>query len=359
MVQLMLEGLRASGVQVFHVDARLSEGLGDIGRMRWTKVGVLLLYCLQAIWLRLRHGVNNFYYVPANGNRAPLYRDWIVMALCRPFFRKVIFHWHAAGLGEWLKTKARPWERWVSRHLLYGVDLSIVLGNYNRRDADAIDSKSTVVVPNGIADPRPDFDKDILPVRLAQAERRRKDEAYTFQVLYLSLCMREKGLFDLLEAIAIANEKLRGTPVRMKLVAAGTFYDEAERAEFEKRVCQPDLANWVEYKGFVSGDEKRALLRSSDCLCFPTYYNAESFGLVLLEAMAHGLPLVCTSWRSLPEILPPEYGHLVPPRSPLDLAKTLVSILGEGYDPRLRTHFLEYYTDSLFVAKIRAALLNA
>lgn len=358
MVQLMLDGLRECGIKVFHVDARLSEGVADIGRMRWGKVVFLLKYCLQAIWLRFKHGIENFYYIPANGNRAPLYRDWLVMALCRPFFKKVIFHWHAAGLGDWLNTNAKPWERWVSRRLIHGADLSIVLGNYNRRDAEAIDSHSIVVVPNGIADPRPDFDKDVLPVRLTQAEKRRKDESYTFQVLYLGLCTREKGLFDLLEAIAIANEKLRGTPVRMKLVVAGAFYLETDQPEFEQRVCQPDLVNWVEYKGFVSGDEKRGLLRVSDCLCFPTYYEAESFGLVVLEAMAYGLPVVCTNWRTLPEILPPGYGHMVPPKAPGDLARALVSILGEGYDPRLRSHFLEHHTDQLFVAKIRAALLN-
>ena len=358
MVQLVLDGLKTSPIQLFHVDARLSRGTEDIGRMRWLKVFVLLKYCLQAIWLRSTEGINNFYYVPANGNRAPLYRDWLVMLLCRPFFKRVIYHWHSAGLGEWLEQKARPWERWVSARLMSGPDLSIVLGNYNRRDADALASRSVAVIPNGIPDPRPDFENDVLPIRLTQAERRRGGEPYTFQVLYLGLCYRPKGLFDLLEAIVIANEKLKGTPVRMKLVVAGGFYVEAERAEFERRASQPDLINWVEYKGFVSGDQKRGLLRTSDCLCFPTYYEAESFGLVVIEAMAYGLPLVITNWRSVPEVVPPGYEHVVEPRAPEQLAKAMVSLLGEGYDPRLREHFLKHYTAELFVAKIRAALLN-
>ncbi|HTD85549.1 MAG TPA: glycosyltransferase family 4 protein, partial [Candidatus Binatia bacterium] len=167
-----------------------------------------------------------------------------------------------------------------------------------------------------------------------------------------------KGLFDLLEAIAFANEKLKGTPVRMKLLVAGGFFVAAEREEFDRRLRQPDLVNWVEYKGFVSGDEKRGLLRTSDCLCFPTYYEAESFGLVVIEAMAYGLPVVVTNWRSVPEVVPPEYGHVVEPRSPEQLAKALIGLLGEGYDPRLREHFLAQYTAELFVAKIRAALMN-
>jgi glycosyltransferase involved in cell wall biosynthesis len=358
MVQLLLDGLKGSAIQLFHVDARLSSGLEDIGRVRFTKLFLLLKYCLQAIALRLRHGIENFYYIPANGSRTPLYRDWLVMALCRPFFRRTIFHWQAAGLGEWLAQSARPWERWVTKRLLGGPNLSIVLGDYNRRDAEALESRNVAVIHNAIADPRPDFEKDILPVRLAQAEKRRSEEAYTFQVLFLGLCCRSKGLFDLLEAVAIANDKLRGTPVRIKLAVGGTFYSKAERAEFEKRVNQTDLINWVEYKGFVTGDDKRALLRTSDCLCFPTYYEAESFGLVLIEAMAYGLPVVITNWRNLPELVPPDYEHVVEPRSPAQLARALMGLLGEGYDSRLRAHFLEHYTDELFIAKIRTALLN-
>ena len=358
MVQLLLDGLKGSPIEVYHVNARLSNALQDIGRMRWTKVFALLGYCLRAIWLRLTQGVDYFYYVPANGGRAPLYRDWVVMLLCRPFFRRVIYHWHSAGLGEWLEQRAKPWERWVSKHLIYGPDLSIVLGNYNRHDAEVVASRNIALVPNGIPDPRPDFEKDVLPIRLSQAAKRRTGEAYTFQVLYLGVCYRSKGLFDLLEAIAVANGKLKGTPVGIRLVVAGTFSLKSERAKFDERINRPDLNNWVEYKGFVSGEEKRGLLRNSDCLCFPTYYEAESFGLVVIEAMAHGLPVIVTNWRSVPEILPADYEYVVEPKAPEQLAKALVSLLGEGYDPRLRQRFLEHYTAELFTAKMRTALLN-
>ena len=358
MVQLLLDGLKGSAVRVFDVNAGLADDFEAAGRMRWAKGFLLLKHCAQAIWLRLWHGVDHLYYVTACGDRAPLYRDWVVMLLCRPFFRRLVYHWHAAGLGEWLEKSAKPWERWLSERLIYGPDLSIVPGNYNRRDADAVASRKVAIVPNGIPDPRPDFEKDVLPVRLAQAEKRRSGESYTCQVLYLGLCSRSKGLFDLLEAIAMANEKLQGTPVRMKLLVAAGFNAKPERAEFDKRVSQPDLVNWVEYKGFVNSDERRGLLRTSDCLCFPTHYEAESFGLEVVEAMAYGLPVVVTNWRSVPEVLPDGYEYVVEPQSPAALAKALIALLGEGYDPRLREQFVQHYTDELFIAKIRAALMN-
>src|SRR5688500_13593279 len=92
-VQVLLENFsrKESKIQVYHVDARLSKDIADIGSVRGGKLPLLAKYCLRAIWLRFRFGINNFYYGPANANRAPLYRDWLVMALCRPFFKNIIF----------------------------------------------------------------------------------------------------------------------------------------------------------------------------------------------------------------------------------------------------------------------------
>src|SRR4051812_2632365 len=117
MVQLMLEGFggdcrkrRADQpparypIECYHVNARLSKRLEDIGDLRLGKFFLLLGYCLRAIWCRARYGVENFYYIPAPGKRSAVLRDWFVMLLCRPFFKRVILHWHAAGLAKWLET---------------------------------------------------------------------------------------------------------------------------------------------------------------------------------------------------------------------------------------------------------------
>ena len=85
MVQLFLEALAKpepgeEKIQFYHVDARVSSAVGRRGDVRFAKVFLILKYCFQAIFLRLRHGITHFYYVPANPSRAALYRDWIVMA---------------------------------------------------------------------------------------------------------------------------------------------------------------------------------------------------------------------------------------------------------------------------------------
>src|SRR5580765_153455 len=97
-------GSQPFGIECYHVNARLSQKLEDIGDLRIGKFTLLLGYCAQAVWCRFRYGVTNFYYIPAPGKRSALYRDWIVMLICRRFFKRVILHWHAAGLAKWLET---------------------------------------------------------------------------------------------------------------------------------------------------------------------------------------------------------------------------------------------------------------
>src|SRR5262249_5201831 len=123
------------GIDCYHVDARFSQSIQEIGGFQVKKLALLMGYCLQAIWIRARFGVSNFYYIPAPSQPAPLYRDWLVMVVCRPFFKNVILHWHAAGLGEWLETSASAFTRRVSLLLLGRVGLSIVPCEHHCGDA--------------------------------------------------------------------------------------------------------------------------------------------------------------------------------------------------------------------------------
>jgi glycosyltransferase involved in cell wall biosynthesis len=395
MVQLLLDALGGgvrerppgsakSPIQCFHVDARYSRDNEDIGRARFGKVFLALKYAAQAIACRLRHGVNNLYYVPAFPARAPVWRDWIVLGLCRPFFKSLIYHWHTTGLGEWLEKEARPWERWLSRRLFGRPELSIVLRPFNRPDADYFESKRIEVVPNGVPDPCPQFEAEILPQRLARIAARKRllagelpgassphpsppsdggeGDARIFRVLFLSMCYSGKGLFDTVEAIALTHQKLQGSPLRVRLTVAGKFWLDAEQRQFEERIRQPDLLDadgtpLVEYRGFVGGADKTRLFVESDCLCFPTYMP-ESFGLVLVEGMAFGLPLITTNSRKIPEMLPPNPPGIVDPKSPDQISAALLRSLDADYDPALRSWFLKHYTDREFALRMRQVLAS-
>jgi glycosyltransferase involved in cell wall biosynthesis len=393
MVQLMVEGFGGDrrdrkrlsnsnssgapfGIECYHVNARLSRKLEDIGDLRIGKFLLLLGYCLQAIWCRFRYGVTTFYYIPAPGKRSALYRDWVVMWICRRFFKSVILHWHAAGLAKWLEVVVGMRSRSLTYRLLKQVDLSIVLSKYNRADAEKLFSRQIKVVSNGIPDPCPRFAQEVLPRRKARLAARAKllsgqtpgaedvreagGDPQVVKILYLAHCTREKGLFDTLTAAALAQQRLaaRQAPISLRLLVTGGFVTAEEEAEFKRAVAQPGMAGLVQYFGFVSGDQKHQLLREADLFCFPTYFQNENQPVNLIEAMAFGLPILTTRWRSLPELFPADYPGLVNIRSPEQVADVLLSLItsetGEGF----RDIFLRSFTLERHLAGLADAFLH-
>lgn len=385
MVKLMVDGLggdRRHGtsaaastkeIECYHVNCRYSDDLADIGSFRFEKMWLVVRYCLEAIWCRFRYGIHAFYYVPAPGKRSALYRDWVVMSLCRPFFSRLICHWHAVGLGDWLKNHASFAERWITHRLLGRPALGITLGALSMRDALWFRSQSVEIVPNGIPDPCPNFEEEIRPRREARMKARRRllagealseseraaagGDPEVFKILYLAHCTREKGLFDAVDGVALLNAKLlaAGSPIRCRVFVAGAFLDPKEEVEFRERLAQPDISDAAQYVGFVDSTEKDAHFRGSDCFCFPTYYAAEGQPVSLVESIAYGLPIVTTAWRSIPDILPPDFDGFVPVRSPKEIADTLLKVAQEGA-VGFREHFLRRYVSDRYVQLLREAI---
>jgi glycosyltransferase involved in cell wall biosynthesis len=84
----------------------------------------------------------------------------------------------------------------------------------------------------------------------------------------------------------------------------------------------------------LSGDAKFETFSRSDIFCFPSHYDAETFGLVLLEAMSFGLPVVATRWRGISSIVREgQTGFLTPIKDSVALADKLEALL---LDPELR-----------------------
>ena len=377
MVQLMLEGFggdarrlpgqpaRVAGIQCYHVNARFSRGLQDVGEFQSAKIFLILWYCLQAIYIRFRHGVTNFYYVPAPGKRVALFRDWLIMLLCRPFFKRVILHWHAAGLAKWLETENPINFRTTTYRLFRPINLSIVLSRYNRADAEKLLSTRIAVVNNGIPDPCPDFETVVLPHRLQRFDDRKRlfnhaplAEPMVIRALFLAHCTREKGLFASAEAVLRANRLLagRGLPMRIKLTIAGNFVTDDEREEFKRLHQDSVFAATIEYAGFVSGEKKDQLLRQADLFIFPTQYLGENQPVNLIEAMAFGLPIVTTRWRSLPEMLPPNYPGLVDDQDPDKIAAAILGILEDKSGEIVHRHFTDTFSLDHHLSDLAAAL---
>ncbi len=377
MVQLMLQGFggdarrrRAKhpprwGIDCYHVNARFSRALEDVGEFQGAKILLIFWFCLQAIWLRFRYGVTHFYYVPAPGKKVALYRDWLVMLFCRPFFKHIILHWHAAGMAKWLETSTPITARALTYRLFRPVDLSIVLSRYNFADAEKLLSHEIRVVNNGIPDPCPDFETSLRPRRLEAFAARERIFAgnipvapVTVNVLFLAHCTREKGIFAAIEGVLRANRTLaaRHLPMQLKLITAGNFVNPREKAEFDRRLADPVAAVTISHAGFVSGEQKIQLLRAAGLFLFPTRYLGENQPVNLIEAMAYGLPIVTTRWRSLPEMLPLNHPGLVTGQEPEEIAAAILRVLAEKSGVRVRQHFCDRFTLERHLTDLAAAI---
>jgi glycosyltransferase involved in cell wall biosynthesis len=113
-------------------------------------------------------------------------------------------------------------------------------------------------------------------------------------VLFVGRFVREKGIQVLLSA---AHSVLAEYP-KTRFVIAGSG---GNREQFEQFVRWSGLGDRVTFAGFVGGTKLHQLYRCADCTVFPSLY--EPFGIVALEAMASGVPVVTSDAGGLNEVV--------------------------------------------------------
>ena len=91
----------------------------------------------------------------------------------------------------------------------------------------------------------------------------------------------------------------------LKLVVAGT----CKSWDMIKKVKALCSAKNISYVGDVRGEEKAKLYAGARAVLFPTR-QAESFGLVIIEAMFSGTPVICSNMGACPEVMSPETGFI-------------------------------------------------
>jgi phosphatidylinositol alpha-mannosyltransferase len=144
-------------------------------------------------------------------------------------------------------------------------------------------------------------------------------------LLYLGRLEKRKGLKHLLGAYA--RLKWDWPQLRLVVVGAGEPDADSHRLMSERNLTD------VIFTGRVSEDEKARYFKSAHIYCSPAT-GKESFGIVLLEAMASGAPVVATDIDGYASVVTHgENGLLVPPKGDEQLAQAIGMLLR---DPGLR-----------------------
>ena len=303
------------GVEIRHVDCFLSRSLEEMNRFSLPKIFRLLRGMGRLLWDSLTFSPD-WVVVPVAFNRGSFLKDGMAVLLMGALRRRVALWCHGQGYKP-LRSGKGVLMRLFCRTVM-AVPSAVVTPSRQAGLDNAFQSEFQNrwrTIPYGIPD---------LP-RLCPPQ---KGEGV--KVLFLSNMLQAKGWMTLWKAACNLCPRHDG----LSFDFYGQETAEISSEELERFFAQGPSPERIRYRGPAYGETKERAFAQADIFCFPTYYPYETFGIVLVEAMRAGLPLVASRYSGIPEILAEgEGGFLVPPDSVEGLEGEIERLL---LDPSLR-----------------------
>jgi len=207
---------------------------------------------------------------------------------------------------------ARPIGKWILRRWFRKLDGKIAVSRpaveYARENFPGYYN----IIPNGVDVEH--FSPDVAPIEEFKDGK--------LNILFVSRLEKRKGLNYLLQAFRQVKEEI--PECRLIVVGPGTRL----RRRYERYVARTGLKDVV-FVGLVSYDDLPRYYQTADVFCAPAI-GSESFGIILLEAMALGKPIVASNIEGYASVISHGVdGLLVPPADKDKLAQALISLLND------------------------------
>ena len=236
-----------------------------------------------------------YLHTASNGS---FWRKAVASAIARAGRVPYVVHVHGGAFADFYRGMPAP-GRLVARWMLRGAAAVVTLTPSWAREIGAIAGRPTVTIPNPVA----------VPAAVADPARR------PASVVTLARIGAAKGSFVLLRAFAALAEDHPGT----RLVLAG----DGPQEEAWRVAREAGVADRVDMPGWIGAAERDALLAGAGVFVLPS--RVEGLPVSMLEAMAHGLPVVVTPVGGIPDAIEDGVtGRLVPP----DDVEALTAALG-------------------------------
>ena len=237
--------------------------------------------------------------------RLDFVRESIVLVACKLLRVPAVLHLHAAQLHHSYRDLPAPVQavmRWIFSLPRSCVVLGQVSADFVTRELRVPPERVEIVI-NGVPQPR---------------TVRRAEVPAVPRVLFVGNLSERKGVPELLEALA--QPALANVPLQLTLAGGGDIAGFAEQAR------QLGVAGKVDFHGWATQEQVEQLLAQADVLVLPSL--DEGLPLAILEALAHGVAVVCTPVGEIPHVL--SHGHtacFVEPGAPASIARGLALVL--------------------------------
>lgn len=266
------------------------------------------------------------------------FRSIADMLVARRVGFPVILHIHGASFDEFYRSASWPTRRAITWGLTIANRVVALSQVWKQTLHEMAPDASIEVIENAVE----------LPKNVAN----RKSDG-TCRFLLLARMDAWKGIDDLLDACSMLHE--RGSSFHVTL--AGPPGTAGNASQLGEKIRLRRLQGCVEYVGPVEGVAKEELLRRTDVYVQPSHH--EGMPISLLEAFAHGLPVVATRVGAVGEVITDgREGLLTPPHAPDHLAESMARVSENHHVRRGMSGSARLLAESRFgLSRFRADLM--
>ena len=313
-----------------------------------TKLGKMLWYLAHYIYLIATLRPKYVIYA-ISFDVLPFWKDLLFCGVGILLGRRVILHDMGQYAGQLYDTGG-PVRRPALTWLMANVTGILVLGRSQREIYIRLVPKEKILIGRGaVVD-----SQRLFPKNTSTSKPPATDSARVLSLAFVSV---SKGIWTSMRALPAVIAKFP----RVTFEFAGPFESEALRNELLAFVSEHNLGQHVIFSGYVENALVRTQkYRAADVFLFPS--NRDAFSLVLLHAIAEGLPVVSTVEGAIPEIVEDgNTGFLIAKGDSAALSDRLCQLLGDAELRRrmgraAREKYLNEFTPQRFAERLEKLL---